>query len=64
MYVICHKLEPVLQIFACQLRIYETEVAFKDNSTWLQVSPRLKISLKSDQYTLPFFPLYDVKKKK
>lgn len=63
MYVIYHKLEPVLQIFACQLRIYETEVAFKDNSTWLQVSPRLKISLKSDLYTLPFFPLYDVKKK-
>lgn len=33
MYVIRHKLKPVLQIFACQLCIYETEVASKDNLT-------------------------------
>lgn len=29
MYVICHKLEPVLQISVCQLCIYETQAAFE-----------------------------------
>lgn len=60
MYVIRHKLKPVLQIFACQLSIYETEVDFKDNLTWLRVSFRLKFSLKKWSIYIALFFLYDV----